>query len=437
MSAGITADIAFFAVLVAATLGLYALIVIIRLGLQAFAVFVAVPCMVLTPWIGVHPQGSFTYGDLLLIMVVGSAGIAALGSPAIPSLGHSTKKIATACALMVVGSLIGMTVADADPTTSVSNTFAYSTAVTAALAFVFLLRPSSRQLRVLVGAYGFGVLISCLYAQIEPVTAVNGFRPSGLTTHPNHLGISGVLGAGMWMALLLAARKRTARVVHILGIAGVTWGVLISGSRAALVGVLVLFTATAIGSRSGWYIIAVLGALSAGAAAVAWGYVQFGETSALTRLLGQGSAREADLGRAEHYRVVTERIGEHMFTGVGFGDGRTGHSLYLQMWSIGGLLGLAAAAILVTTAIRSWKLAGDRRDGLAVGLWSGYLGYLVAAIGSNQMWDRYLWVALALALLADAKGSVTSAYATSGGDIRTNRPIERSMAEAASQGDDR
>lgn len=305
----------------------------------------------------------------------------------------------------------------------------YSFSALVCLAFAYLLRPNEREVRLLCAAYASGVLLSCVVAIGQDVPG--SLRPTGLTTHPNHLGISALLGSAVWLALALSETRWWIRIASGLGFLITMFGVLESGSRASLVGMAAAVVFALVGVRTKKRTVLWVGGLSVGAAVFLLGYIRIGSDNAVTRLLGQGSAQAADEGRSIRYAVVEQRIRDHPFLGNGFGDSRFGHSLYLQMWSIAGLLGLVAVVILVASTVHAWRLARRRNGRLAVALWSAYGGYLVAAILSNQMWDRYLWLVLALALLADrldhdrARGGALSRTASSFDHGRTTTSATR------------
>jgi O-antigen ligase len=353
--------------------------------------------MALAPMISLTAVGPLTYGDIFLIAANGAA---LLSWPAFVQPTASWRRIATAVLLLAGGGTIAMLLFSLPLASSTSELLSYVTSTAMCLSLAYFLRPTRRETMLLAVSYGIGVLVSCwvaIHQQVAP-----GFRPTGLTTHPNHLGISALLGAGMWLAILFAAGRRWLRVVAFAACALAAYGVLESGSRAALVGLLAAVLGTIVGARAGRRILILTAGGLVPFYLIATRTITFSQENAFTRLLGGGTAPAADQGRSIRYAVIGQRIRDHPIIGNGFGDSRFGHSLYLQMWAIAGLLGVIAIVLIVFAVARSWFAARKERDVFSVGLWSGYGGYLVAALLSNQMWDRYLWLALALAIMAEA-----------------------------------
>jgi hypothetical protein len=63
-------------------------------------------------------------------------------------------------------------------------------------------------------------------------------------------------------------------------------------------------------------------------------------------------------------------------------------------------LALGGLAVLWALALGVLRLGRRRQDGLLIGLAAAYVAYLVMGLVGNQLWDRYLWVILALMIAA-------------------------------------
>ena len=85
-----------------------------------------------------------------------------------------------------------------------------------------------------------------------------------------------------------------------------------------------------------------------------------------------------------------------MSSGSGFANARYTHSLYLELWASAGLLGLAFGVGLILLVVHYFRKAKNDRNLIALGMASAYLGQLAAFAFSPALWDRYLWIYLAL-----------------------------------------
>jgi O-antigen ligase len=168
-------------------------------------------------------------------------------------------------------------------------------------------------------------------------------------------------------------------------------GVLLSGSRAALGGLVVLLVAIGPLTRSR----ALMGALMAGAAVVlavfAFGIIRPEGDNALGRTFG------ADSGTAERSSAVRDDLGERVFarwqarplTGNGYNYMRPSHNVYLGVIASAGVLGVIGFGTILTTVLRrAWRRRGDL---VAVGVSASYVAYLGAAYFDNIFWWRWLW----------------------------------------------
>ena len=301
------------------------------------AVLATVPAMVLAPMISLTTIGPLTYADIFLIAANGAA---LFSWPQFVRPTASWRRIATAVLLLAGGGAVATLRLSPPLESSTTELVSYVASTAMCLSLAYLLRPTRAETMLLAASYGTGVLISCWVALHQGVSP--GFRPTGLTTHPNHLGISALLGAGIWFAIVFAARRRWLRVGAFAAFAVAAYGVLESGSRAALVGLFAAVLGTIVGARSGRRLVLLTAGGLVFGYLIVTGTITFGRENAFTRLLGGGTAIAADQGRSVRYAVIEQRIRDHPIIGNGFGDSRFGHSIYLQMWAIAGLLKVAS-----------------------------------------------------------------------------------------------
>ena len=85
------------------------------------------------------------------------------------------------------------------------------------------------------------------------------------------------------------------------------------------------------------------------------------------------------------------------------------HNFFLQVGSSAGVLGIVGGTMLVLLALRAYALAVWKRLAehpvqwaMVAGLAAAVLGYLAASMFQNVLWDRNVWIAIALMTWAAA-----------------------------------
>ncbi|WP_320536349.1 hypothetical protein [Pseudarthrobacter sp. IC2-21] len=358
----------------------------IVLGLRKVSFVLAFGAFFFAPMIGVRVAEAVTVGDAFLVAAVAVALLSARESKPLPRTG---KNVALVGGFMVAGGTVATLTISQDATTSVAQMGQYAIAIVLSLGLVRLLKPSKGTVVGLGIAFGLGATVSCVVALMDKVNP----RPAGLALHSNHLAISAALAVGIWLAIMLATKSKLLSLLALVGIVVCVWGTVIGGSRAGVVALVTVFMLTILGIGASKLTAFLALACGGVGYAIQAGFIDIsGQNNAIGRLLGGGSAEQADMGRSVKYEGVWDRINLSPFLGTGFADARDGHSLYLQMWDSAGVMGILAAAVLIMTALFGYLAARRRNNRVSLVLWSGYLGYLAAAILSNQMWDRYLWL---------------------------------------------
>ena len=121
-------------------------------------------------------------------------------------------------------------------------------------------------------------------------------------------------------------------------------------------------------------------------------------SSALNRLVHPSDGvRESNALRLTKVHDSMAAIQAHPWAGSGFAAATYGHDLVLQIATSAGLIGLAGYLLV------GWSTLGavwTTRSGQWRWLGLPSLAYLVAAGFVNNLWDRYVWFALALGLHA-------------------------------------
>lgn len=253
-------------------------------------------------------------------------------------------------------------------------------------------RPGPRTLVALVWAYVLGTGVSVGVGTLQGPD-LSG-RLVGLTSHPNFFGLTCLLAAAFTPFLWVrtpAGRRWCVVLVAAVSLSGV-WT---SGSRAALLVVGLLVVLHPVLTRS-WRAAVVVG-LSGVTGLVLFGSVStVDDDSALGRLLGGGGSGAADLERQVAFRQGVAAFKDSPVFGGGFVDALAAHNIYLQITVAIGLVGVVGYLLVLFTTFRA-TLSSAAEDRL---LAMPALGYALIGVLTNILWDRMLWTALALCLLA-------------------------------------
>ena len=266
--------------------------------------------------------------------------------------------------------------------------------------------PDRTRVVIIASAYVLGNVISVANGVIKNEVARDG-RRAGLAEHPNVYGLCALLACCL-IPFLVMELPRTWRWV-LAGPAGVVclYGVWSSGSRAALaalIGVAVIFPVLA---RS---VPAALALLSAVAGVLVFSTQLLGETStgnALGRLLGAGSASLSDVEREQLLEDVIDRFWNSPIIGNGMADVIAAHIIYLQIAAGVGVIGLFFYLIVLASTVQPAAMLTPPFSLLAVPA----LAYVVVGFVTPLLWDRYIWVVMALALLSPRLAEAAAAEA--------------------------
>jgi hypothetical protein len=223
-----------------------------------------------------------------------------------------------------------------------------------------------------------------------------GDRATGLTFHPNYLGLFAAMALPLGIVRITQTsglgRLSTTTATGIL-----TLGVQLSGSRlalvAALVGVgLLMFLIPRFRSRI------ALGFLACAAVAVVFLVAAPTGQTALERLSGDPSAEAATRERQAIIEEGLEVGLEHPLTGVGFDRILDSHSVPVQFFQAGGIVALASLALWALGMGRlGWALSRSpvlppRSAQLAAALVSGLSGWLLTSLLAPQLAERFMYV---------------------------------------------
>lgn len=256
--------------------------------------------------------------------------------------------------------------------------------------------PSTRLIDLLAWSYIAGQCVSTVYALVDG-TVVGG-RYLGLTTHMNFFGMGGMVAVAL--ALYLWPRAVGGQRWLVLAAGAISfYGVILSGSRAATIAILVLVVLYPVVEKSAVSMYLVVAGGVAGAIALNWLVEFFGPTSVFARLVpGDFGAGLSDQARTMALELYWGRFLARPVTGEGFlGEQYDAHNVYLQVAVAIGIFGLLSFVILGWSLMRPLFEGGPRR-GLA------YMAVAYATIAplTPSIWDRNIWAGLGLAILATA-----------------------------------
>lgn len=261
------------------------------------------------------------------------------------------------------------------------------------LGFAFW-RPSMGTIQFLAWAYVVGQMVSVGDALVKGVYANN--RYAGLTIHPNFFGDAGMIAFAL--LLFLFGATPPARRWLVLGAMGMVGaGILMSGSRADLLVVILLLVAVPLVERSpvAGYVI-VSGAVLVVASASKL-LALSGSGSALTRLHGDASTGFSNQAREEGLSLGWHEFLHHPILGNGFAGYYDIHNVYLEIAVATGIIGLAFWLLLMWSFVRKLFLGGPLHA-------LGYvpLGYVALAMINPSLYVRAIWAGVALSVLVVA-----------------------------------
>ena len=380
-----------FAIIVAGLSG--ALVIVARKGVTQVISSVMVANAFLVPMNSLRIGEVMTVSDTFLLLAVPLIGMSRFVRPG--GRLRAYRPFLSSLGLVAGGGLIA-TLASMNPGRGLPGLVRFTLSTVVVVMLVGLWSPSAQGVRRMIWAYVMGSSVSVAAAFIWGGYGGSG-RAFGLSLHPNHLGLICLLACGGAAALAMESAPGTKRrLAYVLGGVQVA-GIVLSGSRGAILGLAVAVFAF-LAAAGNWRIlrrVVALGALVVLGAFVASSVLP--GVNAIDRI--RGADRTTAVSNKERQVAVQDalvQIAERPVVGSGFEFALEAHSVYLQVWVAAGVVGLIGFARLAWSSVRVIRKL--RNSPFSAALMATFIGYLATGATSTVLWDRYVWLFCGLAL---------------------------------------
>lgn len=351
-----------------------------------------------------RPLPGMTLSDLFLV-----SGALLLAPPLIESgaRGQVPRWLRLSVILLSVA-VVGSSLIQEEPVENLTAGLQFVIAL-GATSLVFAVAVAGRiDLRGILGLWILSAAINGLLASADAfglsplgrdIAGGYAVRAAGLTLHPNHLAAVCSMALPVAFAQASTARGAAATVLYLGATAAVSLGVLVSGSRAALVasGIALISLVLFLPYRR----LRVTAALFALAAVLVL-IPAAASTSALligiNRLTDPGTTAASDSAREQSFAEAIADFAASPLLGTGFVSVRAAHDIYLQLLQAGGLLALLGFAVFALGTLRlgivlaSAPNFSPQMKSLALAATLAVVVWLLTGMVQNQIYDRYLYV---------------------------------------------
>lgn len=378
-----------FALLAIATASL--LLAIVSLGFERTATIILTLAMGFAPLNDVRPSSAasfLTAADLLFVV-----GLFLL-VPVVAFRRIEPPRFFVVGSIIIVSTGFLASIGSSDPGASLNHMSRFVLAALGLPLAFMLWRPSQRVVLWLASAYVAGQMVSIVYGLVQGASETGG-RYIGLATHTNFFGLSALLAATLTPYIASSVTRQSLRWVAWGAGLVCVYGIWISGSRAALLAIILvalMYPALerSVKAASVLYVVGTIALLFSSR------LLSNSGSNALSRLQGGDNSESSDVARKEALKVAIRAFRDHPILGNGFVDALEAHSIYLQIGVAVGLLGGVGYLFILWSTI-SPLINIPKPYSLL-----GYPALAYATIGliTNTLWDRFIWAALTLSLIA-------------------------------------
>lgn len=355
-------------------------------------------------WTDIRIVSSLTVSDLLLVVSVPLLLAGSSGRTPFSTFWRAPRSwLMRFAALVFAGGLAGGLL---NPSTEgagfdVAVRFAISISVVSIVAWLYVY--DQRQWMSASLLFVLGVMLSTVFGVIgwwDSGSPDYGGRAVGLTIHPNHFGLSALVALPLALPLSRSGSRHrvwgSALALAILGFAVVS-----SGSRAALIGAAIWLVLVVVLNPKIRVPFAVFAGLPLVVLATLLPNIVGSGDSALSRLFAPSNGeRQSSSIRTSFYQEAGELFRDSPIIGQGFANALRYHSVPLQVAVTAGLLGIGALIFAALGALRLLRKAAEPKSSLAArSCAAGVAGTIAMLVVSNQLFDRYLSLSLALMTL--------------------------------------
>lgn len=388
------------ALMISALLALVALVI----GLHSHRLIAAlVPfaiVAVLLPLNGIRPTTGVSIGDIALVL----AGVATLPFARRATPPGTVMVVLLGTFLVTAGGLIGM--AASQDWAGAGQMLKFIAGAPMVIIIVTFMNPRQKVAIMLLIFYAVGGFISSVAALMgrnDPALQ----RASGFGAHLGHLGLAAMFGAFVFLGWFLSTSSNGIRALSAFMGAVCVYGMLLTGMRSAVLGVVLGVCFIACCARLKGIALAFGGGILGLALLVALvPYLPSSEN--LLRIVGRGDRQDLlSASNDAHIQVFWDSlhiIGTHPWTGVGFGEALAAHNLVLQTVNLGGLIALVGLLVIWVTfflvAFDRFRLGMTKDTAMQTCLLAAVIGYFVIAQFEPLIWDRHLWFFITLTFFA-------------------------------------
>lgn len=384
------------ALMFSAVLALVALVIGLHANRLITALLPFAIVAVLLPLNGIRPATGVSIGDIALVL----AGVATLPFARRATPPGTVMVVLVGTFLVTAGGLIGM--ASSQDWAGTGQMLKFIAGAPMVIIIVTFMNPRQKVAIMLVIFYALGGFISSVAALMgrnDPALQ----RASGFGAHLGHLGLAAMFGAFVFLGWFLSTSNNLVRAASALMGAVCVYGMLLTGMRSAVLGVVLGVIFIACCARLKGIALAVGGGILGLALLIAlMPYLPASEN--LLRIVGRGE-RQGLLSASNdaHIAVFWDSlhvIGTHPWTGVGFGEALAAHNLVLQTVNLGGLIALIGLLIIWVTfflvVFDRFRIGMTKDTSMQTCLLAAVIGYFVIAQFEPLIWDRHLWFFITL-----------------------------------------